>query len=61
MSKPNKKYRTILITPEEFYVSVPQSLVPKKALKGDFDFYYINDLKLYFIYNKTLSQHYVFK
>jgi hypothetical protein len=53
--------KTIEVTPEEFYLTVPKVLVPKKALKGDIYFYFIPEIKTYFIFNESKNKHYLFK
>lgn len=61
MKPAEKSFKTIWITPEEFYNNVPKSIVPKKALKGDFDFYFVPELNIYFIYNRSREEHFVLK
>ena len=61
MNTITKCMKTIEITPEEFYLTVPKVLVPKKALKGDIYFYFIPEIKTYFIFNESKNKHYLFK
>ena len=61
MEKSMKHFKSIEITPEEFYAKVPKKLVPKKALEFSCQFYFISELKLYFIFNQLNNKHYVFK
>jgi hypothetical protein len=61
MNTPTKCLKTIEITPEEFYLKIPKSLVPKKALKGDIYFYFIPELETYFVFNESQNKHYIFK
>lgn len=61
MNTPTKCMKTIEITPEEFYSIVPKNLVPKKAIKGDINFYFVPEIKTYFIFNQSQNKHYLFK
>jgi hypothetical protein len=61
MDKSIKNFKTIEITPEEFYKNVPKKIVPKKALQFDCQFYFIPELKIYFIFNQIENKHYIFK
>ena len=60
MEESMKHFKTIEITPEEFYINVPKKIVPKKAINYGCQFYFIPELNLYFIYNQLDNKHYVF-
>ncbi len=49
------------ITKEEFFKNVDVSIVKNKQYNGDVSFYYIPDLKIYYIYNFDNGIHYSYK
>ena len=49
------------ITRDEFFKNVERSIVKKKHLKGDVGFYYIPNLKMYYIYNFDEGIHYFYE